>query len=200
MVTSAKKYLLFIAFIVSSSTFAQHSNYDQHEAFAPLFYPAYGDKVRAADGTPGPDWQNRADYSIQATMDDSLQNIQGAVTITSDTNNSPQALLFVWLQLDQNIYDQESRSVAVTTVTGGRWANRNAFDGGYTIESVSATENGKEQQANYNITDSRMQIKLANPVKAGGGNIQFKIAFHFAIPEYGTEQNGLSKHKKWMDI
>jgi len=34
------------------------SKFDQHEAFAPLFYPSFGDEVRAADGTPGPKyWQ-----------------------------------------------------------------------------------------------------------------------------------------------
>ena len=197
---STKRHLLFIALLASNSIFAQRSNYDQHEAFAPFFYPAYGDKVRAADGTPGPGyWQNRADYSIQCTLDDSLQNVKGAVTITY-TNNSPQSLSFVWLQLDQNIYSQQSRGVAGTAVSGGRWANRNAFDGGYTIESVTIVENGKEQSANYNITDSRMQIKLANALKSVGGSVQFKIAFHFAIPEYGTDRMGRLKTKNgWID-
>jgi hypothetical protein len=98
MMRSTKSQLLILALLLTVNSFAQKMNYDQHEAFAPLFYPAYGDKVRAADGTPGPDyWQNRADYNIQATLDDSLQNIKGVVTITY-TNNSPQALSFVWLQ------------------------------------------------------------------------------------------------------
>ncbi|QEC67235.1 M1 family metallopeptidase [Panacibacter ginsenosidivorans] len=200
MMRATKRSLFFLAMILTNSVFAQRSNYDQHDAFAPFFYPAYGDKVRAADGTPGPDyWQNRADYAIQATLDDSLQNVQGAVTITY-TNNSPQNLSFVWLQLDQNIYDQDSRAVAATAISGGRWANRNAFDGGYNIESVSIVVNGKEQKANYFITDSRMQIKLADALKAGGGSIQFKIAFHFAIPEYGTDRMGRLKTKNgWIN-
>ncbi len=194
------KYLLFIALMSCANSFAQTSNYDQHEAFAPLFYPAYGDKVRAADGTPGPDyWQNRADYNIEASLDDSIQNIKGTVTITY-TNNSPQALSFVWLQLDQNIYNQQSRGVAATGISGGRWANRNAFDGGYSLESVSILENGKTQAANYNVNDSRMQIKLANALKAGGGSIQFKIAFSFTIPEYGLDRMGRLKTKNgWID-
>lgn len=200
MMKIAKKHFLFFALMSSVSSFAQTSNYDQHEAFAPLFYPAYGDRVRAADGTPGPDyWQNRADYNIEATLDDSIQNVKGLVTITY-TNNSPQALSFVWLQLDQNIYNQQSRGVAATAISGGRWANRNAFDGGYSLQSVSVMENGKPQPANYNVTDSRMQIKLADAVKAGGGTIQFKIAFSFAIPEYGTDRLGRLKTKNgWID-
>ena len=191
---------MFDAVFACVNSFAQKPNYDQHEAFAPMFYPAYGDKVRAADGTPGPDyWQNRADYTIQATLDDSLQNVSGVVTITY-TNNSPQQLPFVWLQLDQNIYNLQSRGVAATAITGGRWANRNQFDGGYTIESVKVIDNGKELNGNYNITDSRMQIKLANAVKAGGGSIQFKIAFKFAIPEYGTDRLGrLNTKNGWIN-
>ena len=200
MMRSTKSQLLILALLLTVNSFAQKMNYDQHEAFAPLFYPAYGDKVRAADGTPGPDyWQNRADYNIQATLDDSLQNIKGVVTITY-TNNSPQALSFVWLQLDQNIYSQQSRGVAATSITGGRWANRNGFDGGYKIESVSIIANGKEQPANYNTSDARMQIKLADAIKAAGGVVQFKIAFHFAIPEYGTDRLGrLSTKNGWID-
>jgi hypothetical protein len=59
--------------------------------------------IRSADGTPGPAyWQNRADYKINASMDDQQHSIKGDVLITY-TNNSPQSLSFVWLQLDQNI-------------------------------------------------------------------------------------------------
>jgi hypothetical protein len=103
-------------------------------------------------------------------------------------------------KLDQNIYSQQSRGVAATSITGGRWANRNGFDGGYKIESVSIIANGKEQPANYNTSDARMQIKLADAIKAAGGVVQFKIAFHFAIPEYGTDRLGrLSTKNGWID-
>jgi len=175
------------------------SNFDQHEAFAPIFYPAYGDEVRAADGTPGPKyWQNRADYAIDASLDDSLQSITGNVVITY-TNNSPQQLPFVWLQLDQNIYSLQSRGVATTAVGGGRWANRNKFDGGYSIKSVTVVQDGKELPGSYLINDTRMQIKLANAIKAAGGTIQFKIAYAFTVPEYGTDRMGRLKTKNgWI--
>src|ERR1700761_5160212 len=113
---AARKHVLLFSLLLSfvSVVSAQNfftlpvqnppTNFDQHEAFNPLFYPSYGDDVRAADGTPGPKyWQNRADYVIDASLDDSLQSITGTVTITY-TNNSPQNLQFVWLFLDQNIY------------------------------------------------------------------------------------------------
>src|SRR5690348_11820338 len=88
------------------------SNYDAHEAFAPLFYPAYGNDIRTAAGAPGPKyWQNSADYKISARLDDENKSITGNVVITYK-NNSPQDLPFLWLQLDQNIYSLKSRGVA----------------------------------------------------------------------------------------
>lgn len=195
-----KKTLFTAASLLSFAAFAQTPAYDQHEAFAPMFYPAYGDEIRAADGTPGPKyWQNRADYNIAATLDDSLNSINGSVTI-SYTNNSPQNLQFVWLQVDQNIYNLQSRAVATTALSGGRWANRNSFNGGYTIKSVMVTQNGKSEAANYLISDTRMQIKLNDAIKAAGGNIQFKIDYSFVIPEYGTDRLGKLKTKNgWID-
>lgn len=195
-----KRSLLACLVMAAMTASAQTPAYDQHEAFAPLFYPAYGDKVRAADGTPGPDyWQNRADYNIATTLDDSLNSVTGSVTITY-TNNSPQSLSFVWLQLDQNIYSQQSRAVAATALSGGRWANRNQFDGGYKLTSVSVVQNGKTTGANYLISDTRMQIKLADDIRANGGTIQFKIDYSFVVPEYGTDRLGKLKTKNgWID-
>ena len=183
--------LISLLLFISASNFAQtNSNYDQHEAFYPLFYPAYGDEIRAADGTPGPKyWQNRADYTIDASLDDSMQSLTGSVLIKY-TNNSPQSLSFVWLQLDQNIYNLTSRGVAATAVGGGRWANRGQFDGGYNITAASVIQDGKTVGANYNINDARMQVKLANAIKPNGGTIQFKISYSFLIPEYGTDRMG----------
>lgn len=201
MLTNRVKGLLFSLGVMSAlGSVAQTSGYDQHEAFAPMFYPAYGDEIRAADGTPGPKyWQNRADYNINAKLDDSLQNISATVQITY-TNNSPQTLSFVWLQLDQNIYNQQSRAVAATAISGGRWANRNNFNGGYNIQSVEVIQNGKAEKANYLISDTRMQVKLANAVKAQGGTLQLRITYSFDIPEYGTDRLGRLQTKNgWIN-
>ncbi|HMH35230.1 MAG TPA: M1 family metallopeptidase [Puia sp.] len=182
-------WLLFI----SGHAFAQSvSNYDQHEAFAPFFYPAYGDEVRTAAGTPGPKyWQNNADYKINANLDDVNHSITGSVII-SYKNNSPEKLFFLWLQLDQNIYNPASRGVAVTAAKGGRWANR-AFEGGYEIKSVQLVEKGKETKADYSVVDTRMQIRLPKPVKSNGDSIRVRIEYSFNIPEYGTDRMGRMK-------
>jgi hypothetical protein len=194
------KRLLSSCLVVLALQAAAQTNsvYDQHEAFAPFFYPAYGDDIRSADGTPGPKyWQNKADYKIEAALDDAQHQVAGSVQITY-TNNSPQSLSFLWLQLDQNIYSQQSRGVAATAITGGRWANRN-FDGGYTIKSVSLIENGKATDVPYDITDTRMKVRLPKALKSNGGSTQIKVTYEFTVPEYGTDRMGRLQTKNgWI--
>jgi hypothetical protein len=174
------------------------SKYDHKEAFAPLFYPAYGDEFRSASGAPGPKyWQNSADYKINATLDDVKHEISGTVLITYK-NNSPEKLPFVWLQLDQNIYSLKSRSVAATATTGGRWANQH-FNGGYDIKSVMLVTGSKEEKADYSVEDTRMQIRLSKPMKTGGDSIRIRIEYSFPIPEYGTDRMGRIQTKNgWV--
>jgi len=193
---NGKLILVFCLLLSGQLLHAQKvSSYNAEETFASRFYPSYGDEVRTADGRPGPKyWQNRADYKISASLNDQDQSVKGTVDITY-TNNSPQALTFVWLQLDQNIYNQKSRGVATTSITGGRWANRNQFDGGYDIRSVKMMENGKETTAGYEISDTRMKINLHRELKAKGGTVTFRIAYSFTVPEYGTDRMGRLESK-----
>ena len=176
------------------------SNYDPHDAFAPLFYPAYGDDIRTAAGAPGPKyWQNSADYKIDATLDDDAKSLAGSVTITYK-NNSTQELPFLWLQVDQNIYSIKSRGVAITDLSGGRWANRDLFDGGYELKSVQLLNPATKAatDANYLISDTRMQIKLPTPLKSGG-TLTIRVAFGFKIPQYGTDRCGRLETKNgWI--
>lgn len=199
---NAISFILFVfAFIGVQPVIAQTSSvYNPYEAFAPFFYPSYGDEVRTADGTPGPKyWQNRADYAIDVTLNDIQHTVTGNIVITY-TNNSPQALPFIWLQLDQNIYKQDSRAIATTAIGGGRWANRNNFDGGYGIDAVLVIlPGGREVKADYTITDTRMQIRLPNSIKAQGGSVKVKINYKFAVPEYGTDRMGRLQTKNgWI--
>jgi hypothetical protein len=157
--------------------------YDHKAAFAPQFYPYPGNDYRSASGEPGPKyWQNRADYNITCTLDTLKHRVSGEVEITY-TNNSPDNLKFLWLQLDQNIYRKDSRGSATTTETGGRWANAN-FTEGYVIKDMTVESNGRKLAPAKTITtDTRMQVWLADAVKAGGGKVKLTIAFEFTIPE-----------------
>jgi hypothetical protein len=182
-------------FFFTSSYSQQHSIYNNHEAFAPLFYPVNGNEVRTADGTPGPKyWQNAASYKIDAVLDDSLKYIT-ATSLLTYTNNSPRDLSFIWFQADQNLYEMESRSVATTSVSGGRWANKPGFIGGYKISTVTVIQNGKEFPVRIYQNDTRMKINLPATVKANGGVVQIKTRYAFNIPEYGTDRMGRLKTK-----
>src|SRR5450432_1351602 len=188
----AKKILILlcICFSVSFTLFSQSGGvYDQHEAFATVFYPAFGDEVRTAAGTPGPKyWQNETDYTIKATLDDVKQQVSGEEQITYK-NNSPEPLPFLWLQMDQNIYNSDSRGELTTPVGGGRYANR-GFEGGYTIKSLTVIYQGREQKIHYIISDTRMQIFLPEALKPHGDSLKINIVYDFNIPERGTDRMG----------
>ena len=65
---------------------------------------------RTASGAPGHEyWQQQVDYDMQITLDDNTQRIDGSETITY-TNNSPDALRYLWVQLDQNVRSKDSDS------------------------------------------------------------------------------------------
>lgn len=192
-----KAFLGVITMLIGLIVCAQ-SVYDAKEAFNPQFYPYPGNEYRSAGGEPGPKyWQNKADYSINCTLDTTTHTITGEVKITY-TNNSPDDLKFVWLQLDQNIYKKDSRGSATTTETGGRWANAK-FTEGYQIKEVSAEASGKKYAPRHTVSDTRMQVWLKDPLKSGGGKTSITIDFSFQVPEYGTDRMGrLSTKNGWV--
>ncbi|MCB0714387.1 MAG: M1 family metallopeptidase [Chitinophagaceae bacterium] len=165
------------------------SKYDQREAFNPQFYPYPGNQFRSASGQPGPDyWQNRADYKIDCNLDPQTHTVSGHVEI-SYTNNSPDQLNFIWLQLDQNIYKENSRGSNTTTQTGGRWSNR-TFTDGDVIKSIKVEINGNTYTPKYNVTDTRMQVWLEKGLHPKGDKAKIDIAFSFTVPKYGTDRMG----------
>ncbi len=188
-----KSVLSVLVIFLVGGLFAQ-SVYNHKEAFNPQFYPYPGNDYRSASGEPGPKyWQNRADYKISAALDTGSHVVSGDVEITY-TNNSPDNLKFLWLQLDQNIYKKDSRGSATTTETGGRWAN-SKFTDGYNIKSVSIEYNGKTITPKYNITDTRMQVWMQDALKSAGGKVKISVKFAFTVPEYGTDRMGRLKTK-----
>jgi hypothetical protein len=189
-----KKLVFFLVlFCTVGKSFAQ-SMYDHRAAFAPLFYPAMGNEYRSASGEPGPKyWQNKANYNIAATLDTAAQRLSATVEIIY-TNNSPDQLRFLWLQLDQHIYRADSRSAAI--IKGGRWGNR-AFTGGDSVISATLLLNGSSSAAAYTITDTRMKVNLPTPL-APGASLQLTISYAFTIPEYGTDRMGRLKTKQGM--
>ncbi len=172
--------------------------YDQHKVFFPLFYPNRGNEFRSNGGMPGPKyWQNRADYKLNVTLDTSKKAVSATALITY-TNNSPDPLNFLWLQVDQNIYKEDSRGEATSPVTGGRFTNK-SFTSGDQIKGVYVIKNGKQESVDYLVTDTRMQIKLKDTLRANGNKIQIKIDYGFDVPQYGTDRMGrLNTKNGWI--
>src|ERR1022692_732586 len=189
-----KNASLLILFILISGkpVFSQTdsgSHYDQHQAFDPLFYPSSGNAYRSAGGQPGPAyWQNKVDYNILASLDTLEHVIKGSVLITYK-NNSPDAMKFLWLQLDQNIYREDSRAEASTPIGDGRNANQ-SYTKGDELKSVEVIMNGVTTKAKFIVTDTRMQVWLPNTLAAKSGLVQLKISYSFSVPQYGTDRMG----------
>ncbi|UEG54243.1 M1 family metallopeptidase [Mucilaginibacter daejeonensis] len=168
------------------------SKYDYHDAFGPMFYTKNGNEFRAASGEPGPRyWQNRADYQLTARLNDQTNEVTGTEVLTY-TNNSPQKLGFVWMQLDQNLFKQDSRGSAIVPPSGSRNGGRGQmFDAGYKIKSVKAND----VEVKYMINDTRMQIFLPKEVTPNGGQVKLKIEFSFIEPNYGSDRTGIQDTK-----
>ena len=185
------KKLVFMGLLALISTAANaQSKYSAYELFHPLWNYGPVSSARSAAGVPGPGyWQNSADYKIAVSLDDVANKITGDVEITYK-NNSPDKLPFLWLQLDQNSFNTQSRGGKTTPIAGGRFGNL-AFDGGYKIESV--TIDGKP--ANFIVEDTRMQIRLAAPLAEKIGTAKIKIAYSFTSPENASDRMGIQQTK-----
>lgn len=196
--TFPTKISLFAALAFTGFVFAQDvpkpaaPKYDYTEAFKPFFYPQTGTETRSASGQPGHKyWQNSADYQLNVSLDETKNEITGSADITY-TNNSPDQLGFLWLQLDQNLFAKDSRGNSVVPLSGSRnGAHGETFDGGYKIKSVKY--DGKDVK--YTITDTRMQIDLPKVLKANGGVAKLKIEYSFLSPKYGSDRMGVEDTK-----
>lgn len=186
-------WVLLCAFGMSSvaqQTNSATSNYDPHAAFGPLFYTQNGNEYRSANGYPGPKyWQNRADYNITAELDEAKNTVKGTVTITYK-NNSPDRLPFLWLQLDQNLFSEDSRGNSLIPAGSRYGARGEKVDGGYKISGLSVAQKAKEVKFSSIIEDTRMQIRLDEPLAANGGLVTIKMDFSFVIPVDGSDRMG----------
>lgn len=180
-----------------TTTLPAGSVYDYHETFGPGFYTKNGTEFRAASGEPGYKyWQNRADYQLAAKLNDQTNEITGSEVLTY-TNNSPQTLGFMWMQLDQNLFKLDSRGTAIVPPAGSRnWGRGEAFDAGYKIKSVKvASLKGEYVDVKFLITDTRMQVFLPKEIAANGGQAKLKIEYSFVSPNYGSDRMGYLQTK-----
>ncbi len=188
------RIILFLLYLCNScSVCAQETpgvtGYDPHLLFAPVEYPGNSTGTRSVSGEPGQAyWQNEADYTINVTLEESGK-ISGSVIITYK-NNSPHALAFLWLQLDQNLFKKSSRGALRLPVGGSsRYGDsKETFDGGYSISNVSLLN--ETQKPEYLVEDTRMQVRLINNLKPGEV-IRLQVEYAFTLPRYGADRCGI---------
>ena len=169
------------------------SNYQSADLFSPMFYPERGNATHSANGEPGPKyWQNRANYVLKANLDTASKTLSATADIDY-VNNSPDALQFLWLQLDQNTYKKDARSNFETNTL----LAPNQHTDGYQIESVFISNGKIKQKADFIITDARMQIRLSKALMPNGAHIRISIKYHYTIPgsfgnrtDYTDTKNG----------
>jgi hypothetical protein len=138
--------------------------------------------IRTASGAPGHAyWQQRADYTIRATLDEAKRSISGAEHITYH-NNSPDTLNYLWVQLDQNMFRRFGRRTIAppcrrakpgpsrTPEDGYKFdamrsmLDSRTFDGGFNITAVKART---ASRSGYVINKTMMRIDLPQPLKPG---------------------------------
>ncbi|WP_432815249.1 M1 family aminopeptidase [Sphingorhabdus sp.] len=155
-------------------------------------WPAPND-YRNAAGAPGfRYWQQKVDYDIRARLDEPKRTITGSATVKY-RNNSPDALPYLWLLLDQNETKRDSIAELTRTISGEkvslgeiRRAKRmQEWEGGFTITAVRDA-NGKSLP--FSTTDSLLRIELAEAVAANGGETGFSI--DWSVPMIETKVVG----------
>jgi hypothetical protein len=188
-----QQFRLFLAFLFINNFFAQNSfEGRKFEQLGPMLRSP--NVYRTASGAPGHKyWQQKADYIIDVEIDDKNQILYGKETITY-TNNSPDELRYLWIQLDQNVREKNSISHKMSPSTlpkkgisykgGGRYGTSidrlsgyPDYDGGHKIQSVT-DKNGNSLK--YTINWTMMRVDLSKPLKKGE-SFTLKIEWNYNI-------------------
>jgi hypothetical protein len=154
--------------------------------FAPLDV-GRGNVYRSGTGRPGPRyWQNRADYDLRGTLDTAAKQLKGELTLRY-TNNSPDTLRYIWVQVEQNAFKDKSLNSYVFA-PDSRFGARN-FEGGDVIERFTQKVGTASTPVKTRVDGTMMKVDLAQPL-APKGTATFDVAWHFTIPEHGADRMG----------
>ncbi len=146
-------------------------------------------QYRTGSGEPGPAyWQQKADYKIKVELDDENQRVTGSEVVTY-FNNSPSELRYLWIQLDQNVREQDnfgsqsngsslpSTVSQIGTTQAQSVLGNTGFDGGFKLMAVKDT---KGNDLTYLINRTMMKITLPEPLKSGS-SYSFSIDWWYNV-------------------
>lgn len=193
------KYLCLSIAFISFSAYAQdqeqevktgHTNENKFKQLYDEF--ATPNMYRTGSGAPGPAYyQQQADYKMDIEINDETAVLSGYETITY-TNNSPDVLTYLWVQLDQNVRQKDSPSKDINSsritpaLSPSRFASSymsERFDGGFNIEEVTSTK-GKDLP--FMINQTMMRVELPTPMKTGD-KFSFNIKWWYQINNHVTD-------------
>jgi hypothetical protein len=173
------KLFLFCGLFASPFVLTSQSKFAQLDQELPT-----PNEYRSATGAPGHHYyQQKADYKMSIRIDDETQKLIGDETITY-SNNSPDKLEYLWLQLDQNLFAQNSDTKLIEVEKMEDFKSigdvRRKFvdyDGGFKVESVMAVSG---QKMRYAINKTMLRIDLDKPLQPGS-SISFKVKWWYNI-------------------
>ncbi|MFT6797883.1 MAG: hypothetical protein ACJART_003037 [Maribacter sp.] len=164
-----------------------HSNQSKFKQLYEEF--ATPNTYRSASGAPGPDYyQQQADYVMDIRLDDENAKIYGEETITY-TNNSPDELSYLWVQLDQNVRAKDAKALLRngseikeenTVEDFAKKYLTSSFDGGFNIENV---KDASGKALPYTINQTMMRIDLPMGLQSGS-QYSFSIKWNYNIPDH----------------
>ncbi len=150
-------------------------------------------EFRTASGAPGSRYfQQRADYDIRATLDTAAKTLRGEYTMRY-TNNSPDTLAFIWVQVEQNAFSTNSLNSLVFP-PDSRFGAR-GFAGGDVIDRFEEMRGarpgvrGTPTPLKTRVEGTMMKVDLSEPL-APGHTTAFEVAWHFVVPEHGADRMG----------
>ena len=181
-----KKFNLFFILVLLTSYVCAQDNLNNSK-FKQLYEELPTPNVyRTASGAPGHEYyQQKADYVINVELDEEKNILKGDEVITY-TNNSPDILNYLWVQLDQNVRAKNSHGQLTSTSSMNnkmsfsnikRMHDRMNFDGGFKLEQVRDLYN---KQLDYIINETMMRIELPKPLREGQ-SFSFKIKYSYNI-------------------
>ena len=147
---------------------------------SPAFEQAVAAGTRTHTGEPGPDyWQQEATYDLDVQLYPDQKRLEGSATIAY-TNNSPNTLRLLVLQLIQNIHAEGVPRDEFAEVTGGIELLRVAADG-------QELDQGVDRRGNpgYAARGTNLIVVPTNPVEPGE-TVELEVDWGFDIPQAGA--------------
>jgi len=154
---------------------------------------------RNAAGEPGVEyWQQQVDYDIDVYLDEEKRRLEASQAVTY-VNNSPYTLRYLWVQLDQNIFRDDSIAELTRTFNSAPEVDLGGVDKPARIslnelrrqQFMSDNELGYEisrlvdsdgNALSFTVVGTQLRIDLPEPL-AQGDKTTFELDFAFNIVE-----------------